>query len=50
MNTDAFIQGREASARNAGWLARNRPIAARVLMGLIFFVFGLNMLLGFLPH
>ena len=50
MNADANIQGREASARTAGWFARNGPIAARVLMGLIFFVFGLNMLLNFLPQ
>src|ERR1035438_10607238 len=50
MITDANIQGREANARNAGWFARNGPIAARVLMGLIFLVFGLNMLLSFLPQ
>ena len=50
MITDANIQGREASARNAGWIARNGPIVARVLMGLIFLVFGLYMLLNFLPQ
>jgi hypothetical protein len=47
---DANIQGREARARNAERFARNGPIAARVLTGLTFFVFGLNMLLNFLPQ
>ena len=50
MTTDSNIQGREANAHNAGWFARNGPIAARVLMGLIFLIFGLNMLLNFLPQ
>jgi uncharacterized membrane protein YphA (DoxX/SURF4 family) len=40
----------ETGGRNAKPFARHLPTAGRVLMGLIFFVFGLNGFLHFLPQ
>jgi uncharacterized membrane protein YphA (DoxX/SURF4 family) len=52
MSTDATIAQLTASGRTATdkkSLARYVPIAARVLLGLVFFVFGLDYFLHFMP-
>jgi hypothetical protein len=50
MTTDTTIRSTKTEPRNAKSFARHLPTAARVLMGLIFFVMGLNGFLNFLPQ
>ncbi len=50
MTTDTTLHADEAEGRNAKSFARHLPSAGRVLMGLIFFVVGLNGFLSFLPQ
>lgn len=49
MQTNTIIPADEADERKAKTLVRHFPAIARVLMGLIFFVFGLNGFLNFIP-
>jgi|SRR6266404_4631320 len=50
MGTDAKLSDEEAEGRTTKSFARYLPAIARVLMGLIFFVFGLNGFLHFIPQ
>ncbi len=50
MTTNTTLPAHDAEGRNARSFARHLPTAARVLMGLIFFVTGLNGFLNFLPQ
>jgi uncharacterized membrane protein YphA (DoxX/SURF4 family) len=50
MTMGSNVHANAAEAGRPNSFARHLPTAARVLMGLIFAVFGLNMLLNFLPQ
>lgn len=50
MTTDTTVPSNQAGARPTKSIARYLPAVARVLMGLIFFVFGLNGFLNFVPQ
>jgi uncharacterized membrane protein YphA (DoxX/SURF4 family) len=50
MTTETTLYTNEAKGRNSKSFARYLPTVARVLMGLIFFVFGLNGFLNFIPQ
>jgi uncharacterized membrane protein YphA (DoxX/SURF4 family) len=50
MGTETTINADAAAGHTSKSLARHLPTAARLLMGLIFFVFGLNGFLNFLPQ
>jgi hypothetical protein len=50
MTTDTTLHADETSARNKKSLSRHLPTAARILMGLLFFVTRLNGFLNFLPQ
>ncbi len=47
---DTMHSSNDAAGRAAPSLARHVPTAARLLMGLVFLVMGLNILLNFLPQ
>lgn len=49
METDATLIANDAAPRRAKSITRYLPAAARLLMGLMFFVFGLNGFLNFIP-
>lgn len=49
MTTHTSVKADEAKERKAKSFARYLPAVARILMGLIFFVFGLNGFLNFIP-
>lgn len=50
MTTDATLEANQAGASPRKSFAHHLPTVARVLMGLIFFVFGLNGFLNFIPQ
>jgi hypothetical protein len=50
MTSDTTLHADETAARNKKSLSRFLPPAARILMGLLFFVFGLNGFLNFIPQ
>ena len=50
METTAAHQANESGGHAARGFARHIPTAARLLMGLMFFVFGLNGFLYFIPQ
>lgn len=50
MATQTTIRPQFAEINIGKWVTRYLPTATRVLMGLIFFVFGLNGFLNFLPQ
>ncbi len=50
MTTGVMHHADELKGRNAKSFARHLPTAGRILMGLIFFVMGLNGFLNFLPQ
>lgn len=50
MSTQTNAQAPEFELHKTTSLARHLPTAARILMGLIFFVFGLNGFLHFIPQ
>ncbi|HXQ81573.1 MAG TPA: DoxX family protein [Opitutaceae bacterium] len=50
MATEEIVHANRSGAGKPKSLARHLPTAARIVMGLIFAVFGLNMLLNFLPQ
>ncbi len=50
MATEIMLNPEIAQAHTTTRAARHFPTAARVLMGLVFFVFGLNGFLNFLPQ
>jgi len=49
MTTPATLHAEATSVPKAGLLRRCLPSAARILMGLVFLVFGLNGFLNFIP-
>lgn len=50
MTTVTTVPPNQAEARRPKTIARYLPAVARILMGLIFFVFGLNGFLNFVPQ
>ena len=50
MSTHTAIEARHAGGSTPGAIARYAPTAARILMGLVFFVFGLNGFFRFIPQ
>ncbi|MGH6820944.1 MAG: hypothetical protein ACREDU_08815, partial [Methylocella sp.] len=50
MTTETTLHTDEADGRKAKSFARHLPTIGRVLMGLLFFVTGLNGFLNFLPQ
>jgi hypothetical protein len=50
MTTDTAIHSNRSERRPAKAFARHLPTGARILMGLMFFVFGLNGFLHFIPE
>jgi hypothetical protein len=50
VDTQAAIETQKTGGEAPGTAARYAPTAARILMGLVFFVFGLNGFLQFLPQ
>jgi hypothetical protein len=50
MNMDTTIQSDSSELPRSKALTRHLPAAARILMGLMFFVFGLNGFLHFIPE
>ena len=50
MTTQTAVYADETNGRKACRLRRCLPVAARLLMGLMFFVFGLNGFLNFIPQ
>ena len=50
MTTNTALPAGQAGAHNKKSFARYLPTAGRVLMGLLFLVFGLNGFLNFLPQ
>jgi uncharacterized membrane protein YphA (DoxX/SURF4 family) len=50
MSTHTAIETRHAGGGVPGAIARYAPTAARILMGLVFFVFGLNGFFRFIPQ
>ncbi len=49
MGTDLTLNANATTSRDTKSLARHLPTAARLFMGLLFFVFGLNGFLNFIP-
>ena len=49
MTTDTTLHTDDAEGRKAESFTRHYPTIARILMGLVFFVFGLNGFLNFIP-
>jgi uncharacterized membrane protein YphA (DoxX/SURF4 family) len=50
MTTQTILEGHESKHISSKGISRHLPTVGRVLLGLIFFVFGLNGFLNFLPQ